>query len=194
MDQAASVCPTCARLRPCYRALRSWSLFDAPVRPALHRLKYRRNVGLGEALAPQLCDFVVGLGWTVRCVVPVPLADKRLAERGYNQAGLIARPLAMALRVAYSPKAVARIRDTRSQVGLTAAARRANVQGAFEADPRLVDDRTILLVDDVATTGATLSSCAEALYASGAQDVFALTVARAYPRFSGGGTAAGPPR
>jgi len=118
-------------------------------------------------------------------LVPVPLGSKRIKERGYNQAGLIGWPLSLALDIAYAPRALSRARETRSQVGLSRAERHENVRDAFRADKRLVNGRVILLVDDVATTGVTLSSCAEALYAAGARDVFALTVARAYRGLAG---------
>ena len=85
----------------------------------------------------------------------------------------------MALGLAYEPGALCRSLETKSQVGLTRAARYDNVRDAFRAVKGKVSGRTILLVDDVATTGATLSSCAESLFESGAQDVFAITVARA---------------
>jgi ComF family protein len=176
-----SVCAHCLRVRPAYRALRSWSVFAAPIRPALHHLKYRRDIGLGEALALQLAGFVKGLQWPVDGVTPVPLGRRRQRERGYNQASLIARPLSMAIGAEYVPSAVVRIRDTRTQVGLTRLARQENVRGAFGAAPDIVRGRVLLLVDDVATTGATLSACAQALLVSGARDVLALTVARAYP-------------
>jgi ComF family protein len=138
-------------------------------------------MGLGEALTPQLTCFAVGLAWPIDLVIPVPLGRKRLRERGYNQVALIARPLAMALGVVYDQHAVARVRDTRSQVGLPRRERHDNVRDAFRAQPTRVPGRSILLVDDVATTGSTFSSCAGALCASGARDVFALTVARALP-------------
>jgi ComF family protein len=162
--------------------LRSWSVFEAPVRNALHRLKYRRDIGLGEALTPQLSEFVASLHWPVDIVVPVPLGRKRLLERGYNQVNLIARPLSMAMRLPYTSDALARHHETRSQVGLSRSQRQENVRGAFLARGGRVTGRTVLLVDDVATTGSTLSSCAEALYAAGARDVFAFTVSRAVPK------------
>jgi ComF family protein len=114
-------------------------------------------------------------------VVPIPLGKKRLRERGYNQVGLIARPLAMALGLEYAPQVLARRRETRSQVGLNKDARRDNVRDAFVAGAR-VKGKTVLVMDDVATTGSTLSAGAEALYLSGAKDVYALTVARALTR------------
>jgi ComF family protein len=140
-------------------------------------------VGLGEALTPQLAGFLVALRWPVDLVIPVPLGKKRLAERGYNQVSLIARPLAMAMGLAFATDALARSQETRSQVGLSRAERQQNVRGAFCAQSRRVSGRAVLLVDDVATTGSTLSSCAEALLSAGARDVFAFTVSRALPRY-----------
>ena len=176
------LCRECAACKPAYRQLRSWSVFEGPVRNAIHRLKYRRDIGLGEALAPQVAESFAALHWPIELVIPVPLGRKRLAERGYNQVSLIARPLSMLLRIAYSPAALVRQQETRSQVGLSPADRRRNVRGAFQANKFRVDGRIVLLMDDVATTGSTLSSCAEALYAAGARDVFAFSVARALPR------------
>ncbi len=182
LDGVHELCGDCQRERPRYRALRSWSVFDGPIRNALHRLKYRQDVALGEALTPQLSDYLSSLAWPIELIVPVPLGRKRLAERGYNQVGLIARPLAMATRIAYTPDALIRSHETRSQVGLTRVQRQENVRNAFRAREKRVRGRVVLLMDDVATTGSTLSSCAEALYGAGARDVFALTVSRAIPR------------
>jgi ComF family protein len=159
--------------------LRSWASFESQVRNALHRLKYRNDIGLGEALAEHMSGFVHSLNWPVQLVIPVPLGQKRQHERGYNQVGLIALPLALSLKIPYAPDALSRERDTRSQVGLTKVERHLNVKGAFFAKESRVNGRVVLIVDDVATTGSTLSSCADALFAAGAQDVFAVTVARA---------------
>jgi competence protein ComFC len=155
---------------------------EDPVQEALHKLKYRRDIGLGEALSVQAVHFVKSLGWPVDQVVPIPLGEKRAKERGYNQVALIARPLAESLTLKFAPNALRRRRETRSQVGLSRSGRRENVRGAFEADPRLVDGKRVLIMDDVATTGSTLSSAAEALFQSGACQVFAVTIARAVPR------------
>jgi ComF family protein len=151
------------------------------VQAALHRLKYRRDIGMGEALANQIVAFLRGLDWPVDTLLPIPLGKKRLRERGYNQVAMIAVPLSIQLGLDYIPSALARARDTRSQVGLSASERQQNVKGAFIADKKKVSGRNILLMDDVSTTGSTLSSAAEALYSAGARDVFALTVARALP-------------
>lgn len=178
---SSGICPTCQKVKPKFSALRSWAVFTDPLKEALHRLKYRGDVGLGDSLAAQMLGFVRGLDWPIDMVVPIPLGKKRLYERGYNQVGLIARPLAMSLGFEYSPHELVRRRETRSQVGLSREARRENVREAFAAGP-LAKGKTVLVMDDVATTGSTLSSGAEALFLSGAKDVYALTVARALPQ------------
>lgn len=167
---------------PVYCLLRSWAVFDSPIQDALHTLKYRRNVaGFGDALALQMADFVRSLHWPLDMIVPVPLGRKRLRERGYNQVALVARPLAYELDLTYAPQVLQKTRETRSQVGLNMLERRENVRQAYQADPSGVKRKVILLMDDVATTGSTLSACSEALLSAGAQEVYALTVARALP-------------
>lgn len=111
--------------------------------------------------------------------VPVPLHVSRQRERGYNQSELLARDVATALQVPLLPKALRRTRKTQQQAHLDAAGRKANVQDAFEADVQMAQGRRIVLMDDVLTTGATLIACATALLAHGANDVIALTLARA---------------
>jgi predicted amidophosphoribosyltransferase len=93
---------------------------------------------------------------------------------------MIAKPLALALGTEFAPNALTRVKETRSQVGLSKSERQKNVLGAFQAGAG-VNGKNILVLDDVSTTGSTLSSSAEALLSSGAKDVYALTVARALP-------------
>jgi len=175
------LCPTCQESQPPYNAVRSWAVFEGPIRKAIHTLKYGRNVALGDALAPYLAGYSCKLGWKVDLVVPVPLGRQRMKERGYNQVGLLAMPLAAIREWFYSPQVLVRMRETRSQVGLSPSERMENMSGAFHAEPKLVAGKTILLVDDVVTTGATLAACSEALVIAGAKDIYALTLARALP-------------
>jgi ComF family protein len=159
--------------------MRSWAVFDSPVQNALHTIKYRRNVGLGDSIARQMVDFVASLKWDIDVVIPAPLGSKRLKERGYNQVALVARPLAYELGLEYTPRALWKSRETRSQVGLTISQRRENVSQAYQADPSVVKRKSVLLMDDVATTGSTIAASTEALLSAGAREVYALTIARA---------------
>jgi len=159
--------------------MRSWAVFDSPVQNALHTLKYRRNIGLGESFAAEMAKFFRTLQWSVDIFIPVPLGKKRLKERGYNQVALVARPLAYEIGVEYSARALWKARETRSQVGLSVSKRRENVHDAYQADPKVVKHKSVVLMDDVATTGSTILSCTDALLSAGAKDVYAITIARA---------------
>jgi ComF family protein len=174
-------CVECQDRPPSYDVLRSWSVFDGPLKNVIHSLKYRGNISLGDVLAIPLVELIRGQQWASDLLIPVPLSRKRLAERGYNQVAVVARPLSKELDLAYSPQALTRVRETRTQVGLLAAERRENVTGAFRSDPNIVERKTILLLDDVATTGSTLSAAAEALRKAGAARIYAVTLARAIP-------------
>jgi ComF family protein len=147
-------------------------------------MKYRRNIGLGESIAIQMTDFVRSLNWPIETMMPVPLGKNRLKERGYNQVGLVARPLAYRLGLNYEPDALWKMRETRSQVGLTVSQRRENVHDAYHADRKIVKGKSILIMDDVATTGSTISACTEALLSAGARDIYVLTIARALSHHS----------
>lgn len=161
--------------------MRSWAVFDSPVQNGLHSIKYRRNMGLGESIAIQMLDFVRSLEWPVETLIPVPLGRERLRKRGYNQVSLVARPLAYQMGWKYAPSALVKTRETRSQVGLNVSQRRENVLRAYQAESGIVNGRSILLMDDVATTGSTITACTAALLSAGARDVYVLTIARALP-------------
>ncbi len=179
-QEVTGVCNSCLAERPRFRTLRAWAVFDDPIRQALHKLKYRRNIALGEPLASQMSVFVDQLNWPVDVIIPIPLGRERQKERGYNQVGAVAFPLAAALDIDYLPHGLTRRKETRSQVGLSRDERKENVHGAFTADEK-VRGKAVLVMDDVSTTGSTLSSSADALFSSGAREVYALAVARALP-------------
>jgi ComF family protein len=154
-------------------------MFSGPLRQALHRLKYYRDIALGEVLARDLVSYLKELDWSIDLVSPVPLGVARLAERGYNQAALLARPLALAAGLAYRPRALWKVRDTPTQVGLSLEKRRSNVVNAFCAKREIVSLKNVLVIDDVTTSGATMNACALALLTAGAAQVYGLTLARA---------------
>jgi competence protein ComFC len=174
-------CKVCHKSDPPFEMMRSWLFFEGPIRHALHKLKYFRHIALGDALVQPFAEFVKTLGWKVDLVIPVPLGKERLKERGYNQVGLIAMPLAAINHWRYVPRALVRTRETKSQVGLTLDERKENVFGAFKANPAMVSGASVLIMDDVATTGSTLSACAVSLLDAGAKCIYALTLAHVLP-------------
>lgn len=172
------ICRACRDLSPAYDQLKSWANYDDTVREIVIGIKYQRRLGLVRYLTPAVAELIRNWRIDIDVMAPVPLGEKRLRERGYNQADLIARPLAKTLRIPYHPPALRRVRETRSQVGLDAEERRSNLSSAFTANPEICRDQSILILDDIATTGATLDACAAALREVGAKNVFCVTVAR----------------
>lgn len=132
-------------------------------------------------MALELSKVLIKYNWPVDVIVPMPLSKKREFDRGYNQASVFAFPLALLTGIKYSSRLLRKVKETVSQVGLTADQRRENVRGVFEANQRRVSGKTILLVDDVATTGSSISEASQALMVAGAKDVYVLTIARALP-------------
>jgi ComF family protein len=158
----------------------AFALYGGPIAIALRRLKYGDRPDLARPLGDLLRRAARSAGTCADLVVPVPLHRARLAERGYNQAALLAAVAADELGAPLAPRALARTRHTAQQARLERADRLENVANAFRVRvPEAVMGRRVVLVDDVATTGATLKACAGALRAAGVAAVTALVVARA---------------
>ena len=172
-------CQRCQLSRPFYTSLRSHTVFNGYIREAIHRLKYRRDIGLGEALARPMITSLQKLNWSLDIVTSVPLGLARFEERGYNQATLLARPIALSLKLPFSSRILMRTRETQSQVGLSVTERQENMCDAFRAKSELSKGKSILVVDDVATSGATLNACAKALLDGGATKIYGFSLARA---------------
>ena len=173
------VCPNCQDFMPYYKALRSWAVYKDELRTAIHQLKYRGNMTLGQALATPIITQLQELQWPIDVVTPVPLGLARLAERGYNQASLLAKPIALHFQLPYQTHAIKRFRETQSQVGLSFASRKENVAGAFMADRLKIKGKRVLVIDDVTTSGSTMNACAMALCNAGAEEVYGFSLARA---------------
>lgn len=150
-------------------SIRAAFLFDGPAREAVLRLKYSGRSYLAEGMAL----FMVPEGNVFDCVVPVPLHPSRLKKRRYNQSELLAEAIARRNGIPLRTDLLTRIQRTHTQQGLTAEQRRKNLKKAFHGNPAAAGLR-ILLVDDVVTTGSTLSACAAELKKNGAIEVHAL--------------------
>jgi len=137
-------------------------VYETLLRDAIRALKYQNVRALAVPLGDRLAHTLKLMGWQFDVVVPVPLYAARQKERGYNQSALIGARVAAAFGIPLLADGLVRVRDTVSQVELDAEARHTNLEGAFVVRSALVGQR-VLLVDDVMTTGATLSECATAL-------------------------------
>lgn len=166
---------------PVYDRARAVAAFDGVMRDLIHGFKYSDRQEPRRLMARWMVSAGAELLADADMLVPVPLTRWRLIRRQFNQSALLAKEVGRLSRVAFAPDLLARVRTTRSQVGLSLEARRRNVAGAF-AVPRRKAERLrgmrVLLVDDVITTGATVSACARALKAAGAArvDVLALAI------------------
>ncbi len=152
--------------------------FEGPLQNLIHNFKYKGQRVLRKPLAQLLARKWQALHHPTDLIVAVPLHPNREKERGYNQSYLLSRELGQAVGIPAPRNGLRRVRNTLPQVDLTAQERWLNVQGAFRGDAGILADRSILLVDDVCTTGATLQACASAALEAGARSVWALTVAR----------------
>jgi ComF family protein len=151
--------------------------YGGAIKTAIHRFKYGDRPDLARPLAHLLLRVVQSRRLSSRTIIPVPLHPTRLAERGFNQAALLAEIVSRHTGWPVRLRGLARIRATSVQAQLDAAMRQKNASGAFIARERF-DGCDILLIDDVSTTGATLDACADALRAAGARNITPLTIAR----------------
>jgi ComF family protein len=177
------LCPGCRLDPPAFARARAVALHTGPLAEAVRRFKYDGRYALGPGLAALLARDAPSelLGWA-ELAAPVPLHPWRLLRRGFNQAQELARGLQRHHGLAVAPRLLTRLRHTRPQVGLSPRQRVANVAWAFGVNPRqthLARGRRVLLLDDVLTTGATVSECARVLLAAGAAEVSVLTLTRA---------------
>jgi ComF family protein len=177
LEFAQKSCGCRDRLRALSR-LRSAVAYEGPIELAVQRYKYGGWRRLAAPLALLLAERLVVEGLAAHEVVAVPLHADRLRQRGFNQADLLVRELRRRLALAEPPGNLLRTRATPSQVGHDRLWRLENVRGAFAWRGADLGGRPLLLVDDVATTGATLEACAVALRLAGSGPVIGASVAR----------------
>jgi ComF family protein len=174
-----ALCSSCLNWPATIDGIRSLFQFEGVIREAVLQLKYKNLRALSETLAELLGDYLIANPLPGEVLVPVPIHPKRLRERGYNQSRLLARKLGKLVKLPVVDNALSRQRHALPQTQTkTVAERRNNVADAFICRDQSLKGRQILLIDDVATSGATLNACAAALKAAGATSVWGLTLAR----------------
>ena len=182
-DSPAYDCGECREARPPFECLRSYGLYEGPLRDLIHQFKYKKMPGLGEDLGDLLAHWMKKTEFPsdFSNVLFVPLHEKKLLERGFDPAYILAGKVAREFGRPLLAGALVKIRETPPQVSLSRKERLENLKGAFSFAPDMASlkGEKALLVDDVHTTGATLRECAGVLKSIGAQEVYCVTLARA---------------
>ncbi len=172
------LCPGCVGWQAELDGIRSPFRFDGVIRQAIHQLKYRNLRAIAQPLAKLLQDFLGTNPMLGEVLIPVPLHQKRLRERGYNQSRLLAQELGKLINLPVVDDCLTRQRHTPPQARTsTVDERRSNVANAFTCRNHRLQDKQVLLIDDVTTSGATLYACASTLKAAGATSVWGLVLA-----------------
>ena len=183
LSASKPLCGLCRRDAFFFRKARSFGLYEGVLRQVILLVKFQRHERLARRLGEKLMDTLTQEEELLKStrIVPVPLHRTRKRERGFNQAEVLAKELAELARIPLDRDSLRRTRFTLPQTGLSPSARRKNVRGAFDVRGSQLRGHTVLLVDDVMTTGATVNACARSLKQSGVKEVFVLTPARSEP-------------
>ena len=175
------LCEKCLRKRPFYDELRAPYLYDEKLMDAIQLIKYSGKSYIAKFLGELLGAFAKNLNQVTKemIIMPVPLHRKKLKQRGFNQSALFVKELSPVLEIEIDFFTLIRTRYTKPQTGLSLEDRRKNVNGAFEVrGNNEIKGKSIILVDDVATTGNTMNECARILKKAGCKKVLGLTLAR----------------
>jgi ComF family protein len=177
---AGDLCEDCSRESMPFEIARSVVLYDGAMKEAIHKFKFEGKRSLSLPLGEFLVDYLKRGYIPVKkidAIIPLPLSKKRERQRGYNQSELLAREVAKHFSVDIDSSSLRKVKDITPQFELSRKDRLSNVKGAFRSSP--LKEKSILLVDDIFTTGATVREASRALKEAGAASVYVLTLARA---------------
>lgn len=178
-------CDRCASTNFPFKKVISPFAYSGIVAYAIRKLKYSNRKNFAEFLSAYMAK--VFLSHAIKCdfAIAVPLCSVRLKQRGYNQAEVLAKAFCKRAKIKLENNVLARTKTTPSQTSLDFAERLANMKDSFEVvNKDLVANKTILIIDDVFTTGATITECANALKSAGAKEVFAITAGHTVLKFA----------
>lgn len=173
-------CYICRKKQWPFELVRAAGPYEGVLKETIHRFKYLGRKNLASSLAGLMVESarMEPLLTCVDLVLPVPLADEKLRARGFNQAGLLAEEVGYRLQLPVNHKLLVKDFDTQPQVGLDRVAREKNLKGAFRVtNTGVIQGKNIMIIDDVFTTGNTMSSVAMVVRSAGAGNIFGLTVA-----------------
>jgi len=175
VSDVSTTCGECLEDGPAFSYARSFGLYEGVLKKAISLLKF---YGI-KRLSKPLSDIILHIEMPrVDAVIPVPLHEKRLRQREFNQSALLAKYLAKSLGIVMMLNCLVKVRDTMPQVGLRSQDRRKNIKKAFDIKQReLIEGKNIMLVDDVVTTGATVRECSRILKKAGARNIYVITLA-----------------
>ena len=178
-ESSGAYCSECWGTKSSLDGIRSVFIFDGIVRQAVHELKYRNVQAMSNCLAGFMSLYFQEYSLGGDVLVPVPLHEKRLRERGYNQSQLLSDDLSGMISVEVKAALLKRVRNTGPQArSASVRQRKANMENTFICDSAEAAGRDVIVIDDVCTSGATLESCAAALKSAGAGHVLGFTLAR----------------
>jgi ComF family protein len=174
-SEYAEICWQCVKKAPPFSKVMNYGLYEGALADAINHLKFHGLKRLARPLGRLLLSFDLP---GIDCIIPVPLSIKRLRERGFNQSLLIAKVISEEIKVPLMMDVLLKRKETPPQTSLTAKERLSNLKKAFVVKGN-IQGLSLLLVDDVMTTGATVTECSKMLIKAGAKEVIVLTLARA---------------
>jgi ComF family protein len=175
-----ALCEDCSKNKPAFTLARSVALYEGVLKEAIHKFKFNCKKGLSDPLGRLIAEHLKGSDIPIRdidIVIPIPLSRQRERERGYNQSMLLAEVVSREFQVKLDVTSLKKIKDIKPQFELARAERLVNIKGAFVSCE--ISNLNVLVIDDIYTTGATVSEAVSALKVAGAKNVYVLTLARA---------------
>ena len=177
------LCRDCAPARKPFHRARSLGMYEGALKTAIHKLKFKRKRSLGPIFGKLIIDYLKEIDIDlseVDLIHSVPLSERRMKSRGYNQVDLFSEAVSTYFKIPLEREVLVRKKETKQQFDLPRELRFKNVRGAFKIkDANKIKDKTILLLDDIYTTGSTVFECSKALREAGAKKVYVLTLSRA---------------